>query len=185
MRPGRPAKCFTALTALAGLLLSPLPAQAETAVGASFADMVLLGCIPATMTGTTIATYAKSAGLRQDPRLTSDLQKAVADTEVFVLPHTQTIIAWSPSTGCTVMSYGPVAPAMIQQITSMMAGDGAPFKSSPPTRKQNSDGTVATVQDFTGTIRDRTYAAMLTLNPEAQRGAKATFFIGQRAPAKR
>lgn len=171
------------LLLMAALLLAPFPVPAQEAGGVSFADMVLKGCVPATMSGASIADYAKAAGLSPDPRFPAKVQNSAPDTVAFMAPASRSILVKRRDMECTVRTEAPLPPAMVEQIVRTLAGDGAVFKPLAPRSSRSPEGFVITVHAFTAMIRDRRYAAVLVLAPEARQGAKAVFSISpQPAP---
>lgn len=168
------------LLLMAGLLLAPFPARAQEAAGPSFSDLVLIGCVPAIVTGGSIADYARLAGLRKDPRMTARLQQQLPQAIAFLAPRTKAAILQSPGMGCMVRMHAPLSPAMIGQITSMLAGEGAPFKPLPPVSSRTPGGAVATAQTFTATIRGRRYVAQIAFETGPPGKGNAIFLIAAR-----
>jgi len=149
-------------------LADPLPAHTL------FKELFFAGCVPSTMTGTTVESYARSTQMSYArPELASAFLNGRSGN-VYIRPDPQTpmvIVQFSDGACSVAARTSPDLPGLVAVFEQLLIGPGSPFKRVKSTRGNGSAGEAITSLEYEASISGRSFGVLLSTNPS--QGARA------------
>lgn len=168
--------------ALAAALLCAAPARAQEAadVTATFAKLVVDGCLPHMKAHASLSTFAKTAGLQMvPPELAGNFLRTQPGIGYLKVDSKFPMLIFGVADGsCRVYArFAPDLEALAAGVSQKMVSAQGGFTDSGSSTDIDGPNSVTTVHRFKGKFGSESFAAVLSTTPARNTSAQVTFII--------